>query len=82
MSLSDRLESPARGQGLPCSVAVALRELAPADAEALQAALDAPWRIVGHQKIEADLAAEGHPVGVGAVGKHRRNDCRCTRSPK
>lgn len=67
---------------MPCSIAVALRELPKPDAEALQAALDAPWRITGHAKIEADLAAEGHPVGVGAVGKHRRGSCRCTRSPK
>lgn len=82
MSLAERLQGQPRGQGMPCSVAVVLRELPPEDAEALQAALDAPWRIVGHAKIESDLAAEGFPVGVGAVGKHRREECRCTRSPK
>ena len=67
---------------MPCSVAVALRELPPEDAEALRAALDAPWRIQGHERIERELAAYGHPVGVGAVGKNRRGQCRCTRSPK
>lgn len=82
MSLAERLQATGRGQGMPCSIAVVLRELPEADADALRAALDAPWRIVGHAKIEADLAAEGHPVGVGAVGKHRRGSCRCTRSPK
>lgn len=82
MTLADRLQAQPRGQGMPCSVAVVLRELPPEDADALQAALDAPWRIVGHAKIEADLAAEGFPVGVGTVGKHRRGNCRCTRSPK
>lgn len=82
MSLSERLQGASRGQGMPCSVAVALRELPPDDAAALKEALDAPWRIMGHAKIEADLAAEGHPVGVGSVGKHRRGTCRCSRSPK
>ena len=82
MTLAERLQAQPRGQGMPCSVAVALRELPPEDADALQAALDAPWRIMGHAKIEDDLAAEGHPVGVGSVGKHRRGTCRCSRSPK
>lgn len=81
MSLAERLQAP-RGQGMPCSVAVALRELPPEDAADLKDALNAPWRIMGHAQIEAALAAEGHPVGVGAVGKHRRGSCRCTRSPK
>lgn len=67
---------------MPCSVAVALRNLDPEDAETLRAALDAPWRIHGHEAIERALADMGHPVGVGAVGKHRRKSCRCTRSPK
>lgn len=82
MSLAERLQSQPRGQGMPCSVAVRLRELPPDDAAALQAALGAPWRIVGHAKIEDDLAAEGLAVGVGSVGKHRRGTCRCSRSPK
>lgn len=82
MSLAERLQTQPRGQGMPCSVAVVLRDLEPDESAALQAALDAPWRLIGHAKIEADLAAEGHPVGVGSVGKHRRGHCRCTRSPK
>lgn len=82
MSLAERLQGQSRGQGLACSVAVVLRELPPEESAALQAALDAPWRIQGHEKIERALAEEGHPVGVGQVGKHRRGDCRCTRSPK
>ena len=81
MSRVEKLTAPKGGtnQGLPCSVAVLLRELPPEEATALQVMLDAPWRIWGHQRIEGVLHQEGHSVGTGSVGKHRRQTCRCTK---
>lgn len=82
MSLAERITAPKGGsnQGLPCSVAELLVSLPDAEAAALKVMLDAPWRVWGHQRIEDILADEGHPVGIGAVGKHRRGKCRCSKA--
>ena len=84
MSLAEKLNQPGTGnrQGLPCSVAELLRDLPPKEAAALKEMLDSPWRIWGHNEIEKALGEEGHPVGTGTVGKHRRRTCRCAKSPK
>lgn len=82
MSLAEKLAAPKGGskQGLPCSVATLLHELPDDECTALQAMLDAPWRIWGHQRIEGILLEEGHSVGTGSIGKHRRRTCRCAKA--
>lgn len=81
MSLAEKLATPKGGsnQGLPCSVATLLTDLPVAESAALQSMLDSPWRIWGHQRIEVTLADEGHSVGTGSIGKHRRRTCRCSK---
>lgn len=83
MALAERFTVQAKGgsnQGMTCSVAVLLTSLPVDEAVTLRQALDAPWRIMGHQKIEDALREEGHYVGTGAIGKHRRGNCRCSKS--
>lgn len=66
-------------QGLPCSVGLLLRTLPKKKAAELHQFLDTPWRLVPHKALEHAIRAEGHVVGIGVVGKHRRGDCRCGR---
>lgn len=78
MSLANRATAPQKAiHGTPCSIAELLATLPKAESKALQTMLDAPWRMWPHNHIEEALRAEGHPVGTGQVGKHRRNVCRC-----
>ena len=81
MSLAERVDTRGTNkQGLPCSVAELLASLPDDEAAAFKAMLDAPWRVWGHQRIEDVVAEEGHyTLGKGAVGKHRRRTCRCSR---
>ena len=82
MSLAERYKTPntISRQGLPCSVAELLESLPDVEAKALRKMLAAPFRVWGHQDIEDALLAEGHKVGRGTVGKHRRGSCRCGRA--
>ena len=85
MALSDRNPRQGATQGLPCSVASLLAQLdgdQPEDAKTLRKWLASPWRVFGHGWIEEQLRSEGYDVGMGTVGKHRRGQCRCTKSPK
>ena len=79
MSLADRVQSIKGGsnQGLPCSVGTLLNTLPKKDAAELRRLLESPWRIVPHNALERAIRGEGHDVGTGSVGKHRRGDCRC-----
>lgn len=81
MSLADRLASAStRGQGLPCPIAVILRDLPGDDADALRAVLDVPTGAPGWLSapaIREALAGEGYTLHVSAIGKHRRHSCRC-----
>lgn len=78
MSLAQRATSPQKAiHGTPCSVGELLSELDKVEAKALQTMLDSPWRIWPHLHVEEAIRAEGHPVGQGQVGKHRRKACRC-----
>jgi hypothetical protein len=82
MALVDRLPPKARNHGLPCSVAAILEQLDhdnPADGAELRKWLAAPMNVWPHSAIESDLREEGHSIGAGTVGKHRRGDCRCAR---
>lgn len=74
MPLAEKLQKPKRPTGLPCSVAVLLRNLNNEDRAALYAALD------GNQSssdIYWALRDEGHKVGKQTIGRHRRGECRC-----
>lgn len=82
MTLETRLASKIKGgsnQGKDCSVAELLAELKGEDLATLRKALQAPWRVVPHVALERALLKEGHQVGTGMVGKHRRGDCRCSK---
>lgn len=83
MTLANRVTSPVKPiHGTPCSVAELLASLDKTEAKALQAMLDAPWRVWPHNHIEQAIWDEGHPVGQGQVGKHRRNVCRCAKGQR
>lgn len=79
MSLKARAATPPAGskQGLPCSIRTLLETLPKDESAALKTMLDAPWRVWPHTEIEKAIEDEGHQVGRGAVGKHRRSTCRC-----
>lgn len=79
MSLAERSQhQPGRAKhGMPCSVAELLDNLPPTESDALRSMLNAPWRVWPHVAIEKAIRDEGHFVGVGAIGKHRRGACRC-----
>lgn len=81
MSLADRVQSVKGGsnQGFPCSVGNLLATLPKKDAAELRRLLETPWRIVTHSALERAIRDEGHTVGTGAIGKHRRGDCRCSK---
>lgn len=82
MSLAVRAKTPPqlKGPGSPCPIDVLLTEkLDPNEAKGLQTMLDSPWRIWPHREIERALEEEGHAVGIGSVGKHRRGTCRCAK---
>ena len=84
MSLAARAKTPPeiKGPGSPCPIQLLLSEkLDSAEAKGLQTMLDAPWRLWPHSEVEKALEAEGHRIGVGAVGKHRRGTCRCSKRP-
>lgn len=84
MSLSDRLEKVASSNrpGLPCRLGSLLQgnELPPKEKEYLQKILDVklddPSRIPTTAIAEA-LRQEGHDMGIAAVRRHRRRECRC-----
>ena len=81
MSLAERVQSTKGGsnQGLPCSVGTLLATLPKKDVAELLRLLETPWRLVPHAALERAIRAEGHLVGGGSVGKHRRGDCRCSK---
>ena len=74
MSLKDALEVAEPGKtGPKCSVCRLLSELPEEDRVALQEALDSG---MAESAIHRAIKSEGHYVGKGAVGRHRRGDCR------
>ena len=81
MPISDHIAHTKGGsnQGMPCSVATLLATLPPSEADELRHLVNAPWRVVSHSALERAIREEGHVVGVGAIGKHRRGDCRCAK---
>lgn len=85
MSLRDRETThPTRGQGLPCAIAEAIRDLPTDDDRAvLEAWLAVPLGMKGRRsdrQIAEDLSAElGRTLGDYQVGPHRRRSCRCYR---
>lgn len=81
MSLAERLTATSpTPHGLPCPVATVLESLAPADAAALNAALDVPK---GHpERLSANtiaqaLKAEGYGLHMKSLEIHRKGACRC-----
>ena len=84
MALVDRLEGPnsATQPGLPCRLGSLLRGdvLEKDDKEYLNKILDVPVGTPGripNTAIAKALVLEGHVIGVAAVNRHRRKDCRC-----
>lgn len=80
MSLAERAANPpaVRGPGMQCPIKRLLEEtLDRTEAAALRDILDAPWSVWPHSEVEKAIEEEGHRVGKGAVGKHRRLNCRC-----
>lgn len=89
MTMSSRLAAtaPARKtHGLPCSISVALQQMPAKDRRALVAELERPQtdaRFLSGRQIAEAIEAEGYgQIPPQQVGRHRRGDCRCTRSPK
>ena len=85
MSLAERDHTaPTKGQGMPCAMAMALRDL-PNDEERaiLQRWLDVPVGEYGRRSdrvIAEDLSQElGRPFGDYQVSPHRNRICRCFR---
>ena len=84
MALMDRLEGPnsSTQPGLPCRLGSLLRgdDLKNEDKEYLSRILDVPIGVPGripNTAIARALSLEGHTIGVAAVNRHRRKDCRC-----
>lgn len=84
MSLSERLEKVASSNrpGLPCRLGSLLqgKELAKNEKEYLEKILDVklgePTRVPTTAIAEA-LRQEGYDIGIAAVQRHRRKECRC-----
>lgn len=73
MSLKDALATAKPGkQGPKCSVCKLLKSLPEEDSVALKQALDS---VMAESAIHRAIKSEGHYVGKGAVGRHRRGDC-------
>ena len=84
MSLADRLKEAGSGHrpGLPCRLGSLLRgkEIQEDDREYLLKVLEVPTgdpRRVPTTAIAEALRLEGHNIGVAAVQRHRRHECRC-----
>jgi len=84
MSLSERLEKVASSNrpGLPCRLGSLLqgKKLAKDEKEYLEKILEVklgePTRVPTTAIAEA-LRQEGHDIGIAAVQRHRRKECRC-----
>jgi len=84
MSLSERLEKVASSNrpGLPCRLGSLLqgKELAKDEKEYLEKILEVklgePTRVPTTAIAEA-LRQEGYDIGIAAVQRHRRRECRC-----
>ena len=84
MSLSERLEKVASSNrpGLPCRLGSLLKgdELSDTDKKYLEDVLSVPLgepTRVPTTAIAEALKQEGFTVGVAAVQRHRRKECRC-----
>lgn len=79
MTLADRIAQTKGGsnQGLECSVSILLRNLRGNELAEFEDAL--ADSTISHTLLERALRAEGHYVGTGTIGKHRRGDCRCSK---
>lgn len=75
-TLAAALASQKRKPSARCSIAKLIDELDDIDKKALLNALE-PDSGVETSSIERALASEGHKFGSGALGRHRRRDCRC-----
>lgn len=72
MSLADRLEAPPPSvRQVRCSLCLAMRRMDPADAEAVQQAVqaDSGW---SDPALSAMLEGEGFDVPESALGNHRQ----------
>lgn len=85
MTLSKSLEKTLEKglkSGRPCFIGSVLHsEEVPADDRAalqyqMEAKIGSPDRLT-NAAVTSVLREEGFPVGVGAVEKHRRKECRC-----
>lgn len=84
MSLSERLEKVASSNrpGLPCRLGSLLQgdKLAQKEKDYLEKILDVdlgePTRVPTTAIAEA-LRQEGYDIGIAAVQRHRRKECRC-----
>lgn len=84
MSLSERLQKVASSNrpGLPCRLGSLLQgdKLAPKEKDYLEKVLDVnlgePTRVPTTAIAEA-LRQEGYDIGIAAVQRHRRKECRC-----
>lgn len=84
MSLSERLKKveSSNRPGLPCRLGSLLqgKELAKDEKEYLEKILDVklgePTRVPTTAIAEA-LRQEGYDIGIAAVQRHRRRECRC-----
>lgn len=84
MSLSERLEKVASSNrpGLPCRLGSLLQgdKLAQKEKDYLEKILDVdlgePTRVPTTAIAEA-LRQEGYDIGIAAVQRHRRRECRC-----
>lgn len=81
MSLAASLQAAKnKAHGLPCPIAVILRNLDDTDRAALEAefakGLYDPDRLT-NGAIQGALAAEGYTLHLKGVEKHRKQACRC-----
>lgn len=81
MSLAASLQAAQnKAHGLPCPIAVVLRNLDDTDRTALETELSKglydPDRLT-NSSIQGALAAEGYNIHIKGVEKHRKRTCRC-----
>jgi hypothetical protein len=79
MGLADELLAPYSGpmKGQTCSIAVALEQLDASDGSALVAVL--ATRSMPAAELSRRLRVNGIQVSQGAIGRHRRGECKCPR---
>lgn len=76
MGLAEKLTTtPARVNGLPCSVGALLDRLEGNERDALHAMLyELGWSA---RRIYDAVTAEGYDIGMQTINRHRSQACRC-----